>query len=222
MKNLNDVIASLTDVPQTASPQPDVDSHAAAVVNALFKELQAIFPAWRQAWPDDATLKAAKRSWIKAFMAQGIRRIEQVRYGVENCRRLQTPFVPCVGEFVSLCQPTPEALGAPSHDTAFAEAVANAHPGMSGRRTWSHQAVYHAAAQCGFDALARMSADVSRRLFERNYEITLRLLLDGKPLRSIPLALPVRAEGRRTPEVGQRALAELRKGMRSTTAKGAA
>jgi hypothetical protein len=222
MKNLNDVIASLTNTSHTASPRSHVDPHTAAVVNALFKELQVIFPAWRQAWPDDVTLKAAKRSWIKAFMAQGITRIEQVRCGVENCRRLQTPFVPCVGEFVSLCQPRPEALGAPSFDAAFAEAVANAHPGMSGRRTWSHQAVYHAAVQCGFHALVRMSTDVSRRLFERNYEITLRLLLDGTPLRSIPLALPARAEGRRTPEVGQRALAALRKGMRSTTAKGAA
>jgi hypothetical protein len=222
MKNLSDVIASLTDMPRLPSPQPLIDSHAAAVVNALFKELQAIFPAWRQAWPDDATLKAAKRSWIKAFMAQGIRRIEQVRHGVENCRRLPTPFVPGVGEFVALCQPTPEALGAPSNDAAFAEAVANAHPCMSDQRSWSHQAVYHAAAQCGFHALACMPAEVSRRLFERNYQITLRLLLEGKPLRSIPLALPMRAEGRRTPGVGQRALAELRKGRQSPTTKGAA
>lgn len=222
MKNVNDVIANLTDFPHTPSSPSHLDSHAAAVVNALFKELQAIFPAWRQAWPDDVTLKAAKRSWIKAFMAQGIRRIEQVRYGVENCRRLETPFVPGVGEFVALCQPKPEALGAPSHDAAFAEAVVNAHPCMSERRTWSHQAVYHAAAQCGFQTLACLSADVSRKLFERNYEITLRLLLEGKPLRSIPLALPARAEGRRTAEVGQRALAELRKGRRSVATKGGA
>lgn len=48
------------------------------VVNALFKELQAIFPAWKQAWPDDDALKAAKRSWTKAFIVEGINQLEQI------------------------------------------------------------------------------------------------------------------------------------------------
>ncbi|MEG5263257.1 replication protein P [Pseudomonas sp. JDS28PS106] len=199
-----------------------IDEGTAAVVNALFRELQAIFPAWKQAWPDDDALKAAKRSWIKAFMSQGITQIEQIRHGIEACRALQKPFAPSAGEFIALCQPTPEMLGIPSHDAAYAEAVANAHPCMVGSRHWSHQAVYHAASQSGFHPLSRLPADASRKLFDRNYDITIRMILDGKPLRNIPLALPSRVDGRMTPEIGNKALAELRKGRQSHMGKGAA
>ncbi|XXE61115.1 Replication protein P [Pseudomonas sp. R1-18] len=222
MRPVNELMANMGNLPAVETAPRKIDAGTAQVVNTLFRELRAIFPAWKQAWPDDDTLKAAKRSWIKAFMAQGINQIEQIRYGIENCRKLQKPFAPSAGEFIALCQPTPEMLGIPSHDAAYAEAVANAHPCMVGSRQWSHQAVYHAASQSGFHALSRLSTDASRKLFDRNYDITIRMVLDGKPLRNIPLALPSRADGRMTPEIGNKALAELRKGRQSHMGKGAA
>lgn len=92
------------------------------VVNALFKELQSIFPAWKQAWPSTDALNAAKRSWTKAFMSEGIHQLEQIRFGIERSRALGTDFIPSVGKFIRLCRPTPEMLGIPKYEDALREA----------------------------------------------------------------------------------------------------
>jgi hypothetical protein len=170
----------------------------------------AIFPAWKQAWPDKEAIGAAKATWTKAFMAENITRIEQIRFGIEQCRKLGSDFAPSVGKFIKLCQPTPEMLGIPSLEKAFREACRNAHPSMAGQAKWSHQAVWHTAKECGFEPLNRLETSLAMKLFERNYVITVRRMIEGLPLQKMPLALPARAEARRTPDIGNKALAELR------------
>jgi hypothetical protein len=159
------------------------------VVNALFKELQAIFPAWKQAWPTDDALNSAKRSWVKAFLVEGINQLEQIRFGVERCRSLGTDFMPSVGKFVKLCQPTPEMLGIPSNDKAFREALENSHPSRFGGRTWSHPAVRHAALQCEMHNLGDLMPEKACEVFERAYEITIRQLVAGLPLEDIAIGI---------------------------------
>lgn len=159
------------------------------VVNALFKELQAIFPAWKQAWPTDAALNTAKRSWIKAFIVAEINTLEQIRFGIERCRSLGTDFAPSVGKFIKLCQPTPEMLGIPSHDKAFREALVNAHPSRFGNRVWSHQAVRHAALQCEMHNLGDLIPEKASKVFDRAYDITIRMLMQGKPLEDISIGI---------------------------------
>lgn len=180
MGNLPPVIPS---VPTQLAPG------TAEVVNALFKELKAIFPAWRQAWPDDETLDAAKRSWIKAFIAEGINQIEQIRYGIQNCRNLGGDFAPSVGKFIKWCQPTPEMLGIPSHDRAFREALDNSHPSRFGERTWSHPAVRHAALQCEIHNLCDQIPEKASKVFDRAYDITIRRLVKGLPLEEIAVGI---------------------------------
>lgn len=159
------------------------------VVNALFKELQAIFPAWKQAWPTDDALDSAKRSWIKAFIVEGITQLEQIRFGVERCRSLGTDFMPSVGRFIKLCQPTPEMLGIPPHDKAFREALENSHPSRFGGRTWSHPAVRHAALQCEMHNLGDLIPEKASEVFDRAYEITIRRLVAGLPLEDIAIGI---------------------------------
>jgi hypothetical protein len=159
------------------------------VVNTLFKELQAIFPAWKQAWPDDASLRTAKRSWIKAFMAEGINQLEQIRFGIERCRSLGTDFAPSVGKFIKLCLPTPEMLGIPSHDKAFREALENAHPSRFSNRTWSHSAIRHAALQCEMHNLGDLAPEKASKIFDRAYDITIRQLVAGLPLEEIAIGI---------------------------------
>lgn len=159
------------------------------VVNALFKELQAIFPAWKQAWPTDDALDSAKRSWIKAFIVEGITQLEQIRFGVERCRSLGTDFMPSVGRFIKLCQPTPEMLGIPPHDKAFREALENSHPSRFGDRTWSHPAVRHAALQCEMHNLGDLIPEMASEVFDRAYEITIRRLVVGLPLEDIAIGI---------------------------------
>ncbi|AZD07541.1 Replication protein P [Pseudomonas chlororaphis] len=159
------------------------------VVNALFKELQAIFPAWKQAWPTDAALSTAKRSWIKAFIVAEINTLEQIRFGIERCRSLGTDFAPSVGKFIKLCQPTPEMLGIPSHEKAFREALVNAHPSRFGDRAWSHPAVRHAALQCEMHNLGDLIPEKASKVFDRAYDITIRMLMQGKSLEDIAIGI---------------------------------
>ena len=159
------------------------------VVNALFKEMQAIFPAWKQAWPTDAALNSAKRSWVKAFIVEGIGQLEQIRFGIERCRSLGTDFMPSVGKFIKLCQPTPDMLGIPSHDRAFREALENSHPSRFGDRTWSHPAVQHAALQCEIHNLCDQIPEKASKVFDRAYDITIRRLLQGLPLEEIAIGI---------------------------------
>lgn len=159
------------------------------VVNALFRELQAIFPAWKQAWPTDAALSTAKRSWIKAFIVAEIITLEQIRFGIERCRSLGTDFAPSVGKFIKLCQPTPEMLGIPPHDKAFREALENSHPSRFGARTWSHVAVRHAALQCEMHNLGDLIPEKASKVFDRAYDITIRRLVQGLPLEDIAVGI---------------------------------
>ena len=159
------------------------------VVNALFKELQAIFPAWKQAWPDDDALRAAKRSWTKAFIVAEINTLEQIRYGLQNCRQSGTDFAPSVGKFIKWCLPTPAMMGIPSHDKAFREALLNLHPARRTSREWSHPAVRHAALQCEMHNLADLVSEKASKVFDRAYDITIRMLVDGLPLEDIAVGI---------------------------------
>jgi len=212
MRNVKDLIPSATSGNHVALAEPvtaprAIDQGTASVVNKLFVELQSIFPAWKQAWPNDEALTAAKKSWIKGFMAAGIDTIEQIRFGIEQCRKSGGDFAPSVGRFIRWCEPTPEMLGLPDAAKAYREACANAHP--AAERNWSHPAVHHAACETGFYELTNMPEERSRKLFDRNYAITVRMVMTGEPLREIPLALPETVSVR-TEEVGRSALDRLR------------
>ncbi|WP_296257695.1 MULTISPECIES: replication protein P [unclassified Pseudomonas] len=189
-KSASTIMETMGNLPPVIPFTPtQLEPGTAEVVNALFRELQAIFPAWKQAWPDAETLATAKRSWIKAFMAEGITRIEQIRYGIQNCRKLGGDFAPSVGKFIKWCQPTPEMLGIPSHDKAFREALENSHPSRATSRTWSHPAVRHTALQCELHNLADLPSERASKIFDRAYDITIRMLVQGQPLEEIAVGI---------------------------------
>ncbi len=152
-----------------------VSLETAEVVNDLFRRLRGIFPAWRQAWPSTEALAAAKEEWIKEFAAEGIRTIEQIEFGIEKCRKLKKPFAPSVGEFIAMCQPTPEDFGMPAPAAAWVEALLG---------VYSHDGVKIAAVATGlFDLRAAQQSDKGLQArFDRAYEIVLRRAKEGQPL----------------------------------------
>lgn len=182
----------------------------AAAINDLFKELRLIRSAWRQAWPDQDTYRAAKVQWMQAFLDEGICTQGQIEFGMVKARKQVSDFIPSPGQFIEWCKPTPEMLGLPPLAAAHREAARNAHPSMAGQGNWSHDAVWHTAKECGFESLNKLDSALSLKLFERNYTITIRRLLAGLPLQPMPKALPSKVAGRVTPEVGRKALEELR------------
>ncbi|SEQ90683.1 phage replication protein P [Azotobacter beijerinckii] len=166
----------------STQPLGEVDEQTAKVVDMVFLQLQAIFPAWRQAWPDDKALALAKRSWTKGLQASGIRTIEQVRFGIEQCRRSGSAFAPSIGQFVAWCLPTAEMMGLPTEEAAWREAV-QACTSPDGWR-WSHEAVRLAVAAVGFWELRQGAggADALRRRFGNAYAQLLGRLARGETL----------------------------------------
>lgn len=211
MKHVSEI--STQQAVAAAQPEPEttlqVGEGATRVVNALFRELKAIFPAWRQAWPTPADESVARRSWIKAFSAADLRNLDQIRYGVEQCRLSGRPFMPSVGEFIAWCRPTPEQLGCPSAHAAFLQACALAHPAAD--RSSVHAAVWHAAHEVGLYVLAQLPESRSWPAFERAYGLTLGMLARGEPLREIPKALPASVSVPASPDKVRSALEEIRK-----------
>lgn len=176
MRSANQLMTSMNNRPPELHGGPVVVSlETAEVVNGLFRRLRGIFPAWRQAWPSTEALAAAKEEWIKEFAAQGIRTIEQIEFGIEKCRKLKKPFAPSVGEFIAMCQPTPEDFGMPAPADAWVEALM----GM-----YSHEGVKIAAVATGlFDLRAAQQSDKGLQArFDRAYQIVLRRAQDGQPL----------------------------------------
>jgi hypothetical protein len=164
----------------TTAPAPVVtlgvvDDQTGEVVERLFRQLQAIFPAHKQAWPDDKAKAAAMRSWTKGFMAAGITTLEEIRFGIEQCRKSASPFAPSVGQFISWCTPGPEAFGLPASDQAWIEALIG---------TYSHEGVKIAAVATGlFDLRSAKQDDKGmRQRFDHNYTIVLRRAQAGEPL----------------------------------------
>jgi hypothetical protein len=198
------------DEPLPAAVQAELNRETAVVINGLFRQLRAIFPAWKQAWPDMPAYKAAKKEWLQAFLEAGLCSLDQLQFGLMGARQSGRDFIPAPGVFIAWCTPTAEMLGLPTLEAAHREACRNAHPCMAGRGKWSHDAVWHTAKECGFENLNKLQVPLSLKLFERNYAITVRRLVEGLPLQKMPLALPAEVEARRTPEVGNNALAKIR------------
>lgn len=195
---------------ERAAPVDEGRRQMAFAINELFKELRLIRSAWRQAWPDKEIYQAAKVQWMQAFLDEGIRTQGQIEFGMVKARKHVSDFIPSPGQFIEWCRPTPEMLGLPPLATAHREACRNAHPSMAGQASWSHDAIWHTAKECGFESLNKLDTTLSLKLFDRNYTITIRRLLEGLPLQAMPKALTARFEAKSTPEVGKDALAQMR------------
>lgn len=195
----------------STQPLGEVDEQTAAVVDMVFLQLQAIFPAWRQAWPDDKALALAKRSWTKGLQASGIRAVEQVRFGIEQCRRSGSAFAPSIGQFVAWCLPTAEMMGVPTEEAAWREAVRGCADPEGWH--WSHDAVRLAAAAVGFWELRQGTggADALRRRFGSAYAQLVGRLARGEMLAEPMQALEwggARTAAERADRVAEQALQE--------------
>ena len=143
---------------------------------------------------------------------------EQIAVGLNALATTQDKqlqeWPPAAGQFRALClELDPEDFGLPTEDKAYREACRRAYrAGPALDKPWSHPAVCHAALETGFHTLSTLKEDASRKLFARNYAAACRMVMDGQPLRSIPLGLPDpdSVSSVRTEEGGRRGLAGLR------------
>lgn len=214
MRNLNSIVTSTLANPEkfATSHEPgtkSIDTESAQVIESLFNQLKSIFPAWRHAWPDKRHEDNAKRTWTKAFIAARLSSINQIRYGIEKCRKSGSPFMPSIGQFIQWCHLSAEDLGLPSTDRAYLMACAVSHPAADSSELPA--AVYHAACEAGMYLLASQPESKSRPVFERAYQLTIQMAASGEPLRDIPKALPSTPTLPKNLPAGNAALAALKR-----------
>jgi hypothetical protein len=143
-----------------------INEEAARHVNDIFRALQAAFPAWRSAFPDDAALKAAKASWVKGLIEGGITDMEQIARGVRKARQSESDFFPSVGKFIGWCKPSLEEFGLPMPAMAFHEA--SMYAGRIYDHEWSHPGVLEAGRRA--DLWNLRHGDVSEKTFFAIYK----------------------------------------------------
>ncbi|MDE3973691.1 replication protein P, partial [Glaesserella parasuis] len=104
-------------VPAKTTAIPD---GAIRTVNQLFIQLRAIFPAWKNSFPDADSYREAKRIWLETLVNEKITTIEQLQNGIARAKKSKNPFWPSVGEFVEWCKTVDyEALGLPDEDKLY-------------------------------------------------------------------------------------------------------
>jgi hypothetical protein len=168
MKKINDLAVMRGTLPaqqDTRQPTEQLNNFARENINNVFARLKAIFPAWRNAYPDDAELAEAKKIWVRGFIDAGINSTEQVAAGMRKARLSGVDFFPSVGKFIAWCKPQPEDIGLPPASSAYQEAAY--HAGHPSRRVWSHPAVYAAGGRCGWFDLR--NGDISEARFKTIY-----------------------------------------------------
>ena len=90
---------------QSQPPKQEINNQAIEVINKVFAELQAVYPAWKQAFPDAKSVELAKKVWIKTFAENGVTTIEHVKLGMAAARADTSDFIPSAGKFCSWCKP---------------------------------------------------------------------------------------------------------------------
>ncbi|MDN2661825.1 replication protein P [Psychromonas sp. 14N.309.X.WAT.B.A12] len=189
MKNINSmvrqtspeqVIHSAQGSIKTFEQAPALSHETSMLVNRLFSELQAIFPAWRNTFPTEESLNHAKRSWVKGFLDAGIRTLEQIRFGVKHARLSTSPYWPALGAFIEWCKPKAEDFGLPCREDAYAEAIANLGNYITAH--WSHVAVQEAVRNTTTYVLKNKSEHASRNEFYRNYSVLVKRVMSGESL----------------------------------------
>jgi len=167
----------------------------AEVFNRFFTALQAIFPAWKNAFPTTQHLEAAKRQWLEALVENGIDSSERLNIGLKKARDEGGDFFPSPAKFVAWCKPTPQDFGLPTFENAYREVCDKC--GYVGHVEWSHAAVYHAISQVGIYDFRQMTHDKALSAFKNAYKLTVEAVMRGEALPQLPKVIerkePVKA-----------------------------
>lgn len=135
---------------------------------------------------DPRKLEAAKRAWFRnaiGMLPDTLFNMALRRMG-EACKK-----IPSLHEFLELCRPRPEALGMPSVEGAYQEAVSHS---TNARHRWSHAAVRIASNSAGahdMRAAEGWRAEQVRKAFEHYYGELVLQVARGEELTPPHLAL---------------------------------
>jgi hypothetical protein len=182
-------------------------------VNQLFRGLQAIFPAWRQAFDSDEAVAEAKRQWTVGLVEAGLTSADAIKAGLSRARRSKNPFIPSIGQFIEWCERAyTESLGLPTDDAAYLQIqnyLLDSRGCPSHREpTQAHPAVYWAYQNIDDHHWWKCAANSqeNRKAFLEKYQVAREKALHGFDFPAPPMLLQQtrEPERERTPEEKER------------------
>lgn len=187
---------------QAKETQQELDITSVNIVNRLFVFFESICRGFDKQYHShpQSKLNLEKIQWARGFMDYGINRIEDIEFGIKKCR-IESPInTPTLGQFLKWCKPSPEELGIPSLEYAYVEACNNSRPYVL-QKKWTHQAIYHAWKMCNSYELTNLPKKNTFPIFERYYDLTVKMIIRGEPLHKIPIGLSHDRQKEKKPKI---------------------
>lgn len=100
--------------PPTTQSAVEIPQDVRSAVNAMFKQLCIIFPAWKSAFPKKDIFIEARRLWLETLVSEGVTTAEQLQAGIEQAKKSTNPFFPALGEFIEWCKVGGQCFGLPT------------------------------------------------------------------------------------------------------------
>ncbi len=191
----------MTPAGPTDSARPsEVGSGDRNFVNGIFKTLQAIFPAWRQAFPDDAAVAEAKRQWMLGLIESGLTNPDAIRAGLALARKSKNPFIPSVGQFIGWCQEAAKTrIGFPSADSVLIQILDFSRTRGSHYQTEIHPVAYWIYQHVDLYEVKRADTKEAKRIIAGAYREAEEKAAAGFEFQHPPQLLPAEVDSRPSP-----------------------
>ena len=156
-------LAEMNNLPSSPSTRPysqwfePVAGLGIAFIDHLFNRLDGAYPhKWRSNFANQQAIDNWAESWVEAFEEERITPTD-VKVGLRECRK-RFAWPPSCAEFIQACRPGLDPL------SAYYEAIAGLDARGKGELgTWSHPAIYWAAASMRKDLQSSTHAQVKDR-----------------------------------------------------------
>lgn len=208
MKSVDKILgkAPVQAKPEAAAGKPLAGREHVDAINQLFAELElAYHNQFHKAFAQQGSLGMAKKYWLASlaeFSPEVIRRA--VRHLVQS-----QEFLPSLAAMIAACENGQALFGLPSAEDAYREACLAPEP--KAEQAWSHPAVYFAARETGWYALANEVQSQVFPQFEFHYSQVCKRLMRGEDMQvPTPKALPATVHAPLTAEQNRARLKALR------------
>jgi hypothetical protein len=218
MKHVDQTLAGIVPAQATASRQVRSNERtppkSAAggrdhvdAINQVFAELAlAYHNQFHKAFAEEGALTLAKKYWHGVLVEYSPEVIlRAVRHVVRS-----SEYLPTLAAIVQACESAHDLFGLPTAQAAYVEACCAPEP--KSQYAWSHPAVFLAAQQTGWHALASETQVQVFPLFEYNYSQFCHRVMTGEQLElPVRAALPETVAAPLSAEDNLKRLAQLRK-----------
>lgn len=183
MDHINKLLDKAQQPSTSILPTGEIDVETKLLFNEIFIRLVAIYPAWRQAFPDQEAIDESRRLWSKEIKRHNINQWEIIEDALSACVDAGGAFIPEVGKFIGYCRDAAlKRSGGLETMKAYKQLQGHYAKPIEHREPCDlNRLVYHTISQVDFDVVAfkEMRTEDAIKYFSDHYQETLKHALAG-------------------------------------------